>query len=244
MYNYTIKEKNNANLSAIEILDMFHANPNKGVYDNLIEDISNKMNFALEDKSRNEATYLDVWYRIFDRCTKRGCDHLFADFEDMGLTVQLIPYFDNHTVMESAILCLLPKDSDGSNVQPIEYAIMHETLGLFVVMPLERWCPTWVEVVDNYAFKDEISLVYVTEARIPQCEGLKISLDEYLTEREKYIVYGFELCGRKMSRRVPLGYVAGKVYYLKRFYNTLLREPSNEPFISKEEMVKRIKKSH
>ena len=58
MYNYTIKEKNNANLSAIEILDMFHANPNKGVYDNLIEDISNKMNFALEDKSRNEATYL------------------------------------------------------------------------------------------------------------------------------------------------------------------------------------------
>ena len=39
---------------------------------------------------------------------------------------------------------------------------------------------------------------------------------------------------------IPLGYVAGKVYYFKMFYSTLLGEPSTESFISKEETEKRI----
>jgi len=177
---------------------------------------------------------------MFDRCARRGCEHLVADFEDKGLTVQLIPYFDNHTTVKHAILSLLPKARDSVQVQPIEYAVMHETLGLFIVMPLEKWCPTWVEAVDNYAYKDEISLIHVVEAKVNQCKGAKISLPEYQKEREKYIVLGLELSDRRMKRRVPLGYVAGKVYYFKMFYPTLLGEANTEPFISKEETEKRI----
>jgi len=220
MLNYTIDEKS-VNLTALEVLNFFQTNLKKEVYDILIEDIANKLHLALEDKPRNEATYLDVWYKMFDRCTRRGCEHLVADFEDMGLTVQLIPYFDNHTIVKRAILSLLSKQNDSVKVQPIEYAVMHETLGLFVVMPLEKWCPTWTEAVDNYAYKDEIVSVHVVTATIPQCKGAKISLEEYQRERDKYIVLGLELSNRRMKRRVPLGYVAGKVYYFKMFYPTL-----------------------
>jgi len=201
MFNYTIDEKS-VNLSALEVLNFFQTNLKKEVYDNLIEEISNKLHLALEDKPRNEATYLDVWYKMFERCARRGCEHLVADFEDKGLTVQLIPYFDNHTTVKHAILSLLPRENDSVKVQPIEYAVIHETLGLFIVMPLEKWCPTWTEAVDNYAYKDEIVSVHVVEAKIPQCTGAKISLDEYTREREKYIVLGLELINGKIKRRV------------------------------------------
>jgi len=127
MFNYTINEKS-VSLSAIEVLNFFQINLKKEVYDNLIEEISNKMNVALEDKPRNEATYLDVWYKMFDRCVRRGCEHLVIDFEDNGLTVQLIPYFDNHKIVKHTIVSLLPKENDSMKVQPIEYAVMHETL--------------------------------------------------------------------------------------------------------------------
>jgi len=239
MFNYTIDEKS-INLSAMEVLNFFQTNLKREAYDNIIKDISNKIERALDDKPRNEVAYLDVWYKVFDRCTRRGCEHLVADFEDMGLTVQLIPYFDNHEIVKRAILSLLPKGRDSVKVQPIEYAVIHETLGLFIVMPLEKWCPTWVEEVENYAYKDEIVLVHVVEAKVHQCKGAKISLAEYQKEREKYIVLRLELTDRRMKRRVPLGYVAGKVYYFKMFYPTPLGEPSTEPFISKEETEKRI----
>jgi len=242
MYNYQIKDKD-VNLTALEILAEFQKNPKKDVYETLVQDMADEMLKALGDKPKNEKTYLEILYPMFKPNPRCYREHYVWDFEEQGLTVQLIPYHDNDPVVEDVIShCLLPSTRRTPSIQPIEYVIMHEILGLFIVMPVERWCKTPQEVFENYVCKDDISLVYATTEGVPEGYATKMSYEEYLTVKETYSVVSFELCGRKPYRCIAFGFVGGKVYYYNRFYVSLLDELDTKEFITKEEMEKRIVK--
>jgi len=239
MYNYQIKEKC-ANLSALEILAEFQKNPKRDVYESLVQDMAGEMLKSLGDKPKNEETYDEIISPMFKRNPKCHWEHYLWDFEELGLIVQLIPYFDNNPVVERVVNNLLPSSKIIPRIQPIEYVVMHETLGLFIVMPVERWCKTPQEIFENYVSLDEVSSVCVVKGCILEGEAVEMSLEEYLAEKETCSLLSFKLGVKRPHTHEAFGYVGETVYYYGLFYRIPSDDTSNLQFITKEEVEKRI----
>jgi len=142
--------------------------------------------------------------------------------------------------VEDVVNNLLPSSKAIPRIQPIEYVVMHETLGLFIVMPVERWCKRPQEIFENYVSLDEITSVYTVKGCIFEGEVIEMSLEEYLAEKETYSSHVFKLGGKRPHTHEAFGYVGEKVYYYGLFYRISSNDPSNLPFITKEEIEKRI----
>jgi len=239
MYNYQIKEKC-ANLPALEVLAELQKNPKRDVYESLVQDMAGEMLKALGDKPMNEETYCEIIAPMFKPNPKCHWVHYLWDFEELGLTVQLIPYFDNNPTIERVVNNLLPSSKISPRIQPIEYVVMHETLGLFIVMPVERWCKRPQEIFDNYVSLDEITSVYTVKGCIFEGEVIEMSLKEYLAEKEPCSMPVFKLGGKRPHTHEAFGYVGEKVYYYGLFYSISSNDTSNLQFITKEEVEKRI----
>jgi len=239
MYNYQIKEKC-ANLPALEVLAEFQKNPKRDIYESLVQDMAGEMLKALGDKPKNEETYSEIISPMFKRNPKCYWVHYLWDFEELGLMVQLIPYFDNNPIVERVVSNLLPSSKTIPRIQPIEYVVMHETLGLFIVMPVERWVKSPQEIFENYVCKDEISSVYTVKGCIFDGEVVEMSLEEYLAVKETCSTPVFKLGRKRPHTHEAFGYVGETVYYYGLFYKISSDNPSTLPFITKEEMEKRI----
>jgi len=227
VFNYKIKEMH-GELEPKRILEEFQKHPSKAFYDDLVENIADEMDKTLCGRIRSWASYDKAWTEAFGSNEWRHADYLIAHFEEIGLSVQVIPYSDE--LAGHAVSRLVPRDSDSRELIPIEYAVMHETLGLVVIMPLITLCHSWDEILEDSELKSDKKLVRVRERTGESVSSytLDVGVEEFLSNKDKYIFCSFSLGGVSLGAPHFFGKINGKIYYIQTFYFPEYRQGSDK----------------